>query len=277
MKTPITYYGGKQMMAKHILPLIPAHNLYCEPFFGGGAIFFAKPKSEVEVINDLNLFVVNFYEQCKTNFDKLDHLIKCTLHSRTSHKQAKVIYDNPEMFSKLRRAWAFYVLCNQGFSGAISNSWGYGVAKNKSELRTKNKRESFLPAIKERLEIVQIERHDAVHVIKTRDRDNSFFYCDPPYYNADMAHYAGYTLADFENLLKTLEAIKGKFLLSSYPSDILAEYAKRNGWYQKSVECRVCVSSKGKRKIEMLTANYDINALAAETPSKTKSKTTSKP
>lgn len=39
MKTPITYYGGKQMMAKHILPLIPEHHIYSEAFFGGGAIF----------------------------------------------------------------------------------------------------------------------------------------------------------------------------------------------------------------------------------------------
>mgnify|MGYP000216877373 CR=1 FL=1 len=51
MKTPITYYGGKQTLLKYLLPLIPQHKLYCEPFFGGGAVFFAKPKSDVEVIN----------------------------------------------------------------------------------------------------------------------------------------------------------------------------------------------------------------------------------
>jgi DNA adenine methylase len=55
MKTPITYYGGKQTLLKYLLPLIPQHKMYCEPFFGGGAVFFAKPKSEVEVINDINV------------------------------------------------------------------------------------------------------------------------------------------------------------------------------------------------------------------------------
>ena len=35
MRTPITYYGGKQTMLKHILPLIPSHTLYTEPFWGG--------------------------------------------------------------------------------------------------------------------------------------------------------------------------------------------------------------------------------------------------
>lgn len=28
MKTPISYYGGKQTMPKHILPLIPQHWVY---------------------------------------------------------------------------------------------------------------------------------------------------------------------------------------------------------------------------------------------------------
>ena len=41
-------------MIATILPLIPKHKIYTEAFFGGGAIFFAKPPSEAEVINDTN-------------------------------------------------------------------------------------------------------------------------------------------------------------------------------------------------------------------------------
>jgi DNA adenine methylase len=59
MNSPITYWGGKKIMARHIVPLIPAHTTYVEPFFGGGAIYFLKTPSEVEVINDTNRFVVN--------------------------------------------------------------------------------------------------------------------------------------------------------------------------------------------------------------------------
>lgn len=54
LKTPITYYGGKQMMCGKIVPLIPKHRLYCEPFAGGAAIYFAKEPSELEVLNDTN-------------------------------------------------------------------------------------------------------------------------------------------------------------------------------------------------------------------------------
>ena len=60
MKTPISYYGGKQTLAKTILALIPEHRLYCEPFAGGAAVFFAKTPSKVEIINDTNGELINF-------------------------------------------------------------------------------------------------------------------------------------------------------------------------------------------------------------------------
>ena len=153
------------------------------------------------------------------------------------------------------------MLCNQGFVGEISNSWGYGVADNKTEKRTHNKREAFLEYYRERLEEVQIECTDALHVLKTRDREFSFFYCDPPYFNSDCGHYGGYTETDFENLLIALSQIKGKFLLSSYPSDLLKRYTEQFGWHTIVVEQNVAISNKGKRKFETLTANYDINAM----------------
>ena len=62
LKTPITYYGGKQMMCGKIVPLIPKHRLYCEPFAGGAAIYFAKEPSELEVLNDTNRELINFYK-----------------------------------------------------------------------------------------------------------------------------------------------------------------------------------------------------------------------
>ena len=71
MKTPITYYGGKQTMLKHILPLVPKHTLYTEAFAGGAALFFAKERATVEVINDLNGEIINFYETVVTKFDEL--------------------------------------------------------------------------------------------------------------------------------------------------------------------------------------------------------------
>ena len=83
--------------------------------------------------------------------------------------------------------------------------------------------------------------------------------CDPPYYNSDCGHYDGYSVHDFEKLLQMLASIEGKFLLSSYPSEILEKYTKANGWYQRRVEQQTSVNKgKGKLKVECMTANYEI-------------------
>lgn len=262
MKTPITYYGGKQNMVKHILPLIPEHNLYCEPFFGGGAIFFAKPPSPVEVINDVNNEVVNFYRISQTQFENLKYEVDTTLHSRQLHTDAQVIYHYPHLFSDVKRAWAFWTLANQSFSANITGGWGYERKTNKTSLKVENKKLQFTYEFKERLKTVQIENTDALKVIKSRDSKDSFHYCDPPYYNSDCGHYNGYKESDFVELLETLSNVEGKFLLSSYPSDPLKKFVKENKWHQITVSQKVSVTYQTtKTKTEVLTANYDINAL----------------
>lgn len=76
MRTPITYYGGKTTMLKHILPLIPPHKLYTEAFCGGAAVLFAKRPADAEVINDINMEITNFYWIAKAYYPDLKAEIK---------------------------------------------------------------------------------------------------------------------------------------------------------------------------------------------------------
>lgn len=266
MKTPISYYGGKQNLVRHILPLFPEHNLYAEPFVGGGAVFWSKQQSNVEVINDTNKELINFYECVHNYFVDLEKMVRISLHSRSIHRDANVIYANPHMFSRLQRAWAVWVLASQSFSAMLDGSWGYDKKKDSTSLKIKNKRDSFTEELSIRLQRVQIECTDALRVIRSRDASDSFFYCDPPYFNSDCGHYDGYTKEDFQMLLETLSNIEGKFLMSSYPSPILKEFSKSQGWFTINIEQNVSVANGvtgkgGKKKIEVLTANYDITAL----------------
>lgn len=256
MKTPITYYGGKQTMVKLLLSLMPQHKLYCEPFFGGGALFFAKPKSEVEVINDINGEVVNFFKVAQTKFSELEKEIRGTLHSRELFKNARVVYDHPEMFSDVKRAWAFWTLTNQGFAGMVT-SWGFGK-DNAKEVSLARKREGFTKEYSDRLKMVQIEANDALKVIDRCDAKDTFFYIDPPYFNSNQGHYKGYTKEDYVRLLEKLRKIKGKFLLSSYPSDVLKQFAKKYKWKTQSIKKSIAVTKNTeKKKTEMLVFNYD--------------------
>ncbi|MCE2963898.1 MAG: DNA adenine methylase [Chitinophagales bacterium] len=259
MRPPLTYYGGKVKMLPHILPVIPPHNLYVEPFFGGGAVFWNKEKSLGEVINDTNSEIINFYAVVQKNFKALDKEIQATLHSRYLFEKARRIHEFPELFTEVKRAWATWVLCNQSFAGIMGGAFGYDVSGHKGSNRIDSKKKRFVSDLAKRLEKVCIECHDALHIIKTRDRKETFFYLDPPYFNSHLGHYKGYTEADFEGLLKQLSTIQGKFLLSSYPSPLLTKFIKKYQWHTKSVAGRVSINKgTGKDKTEVLTANYPI-------------------
>lgn len=253
MKTPITYYGGKQQMLPHILPNIPNHRIYDEPFFGGGAIFWGKKPSTIEFINDHNSEVVNFYRVLKSNFHELKKEIDVTLHSESQHKEAKVIYFNPEGYSEVKRAWALWVLSHQSFYSILGSTWKCSMERSLAS-QFQERKELFTNIYSKRLEKVSIFCREALDVIENTDYKDTFHYVDPPYYQADMGHYGGYTIDDFEKLLRLLSSIKGKFMLSSYPSEILNRYAFQNNW--KMIEYELPRSAGGGRKIEVLTMNY---------------------
>jgi DNA adenine methylase len=84
--------------------MIPEHRIYCEPFRGEAAIFFAKEPSPVEVINDANGEIINFYEALKRDFPALERKIEISLHSRKQRHQAEVVYANPDIFDRIKRA-----------------------------------------------------------------------------------------------------------------------------------------------------------------------------
>lgn len=163
-------------------------------------------------------------------------------------------------FNDLQRAWAFFVLTNMGFSGRIGSFGCY--TKGTKAMGWEKKKKLLTPALKERLKGTQIECSDALKILKLRDNSSTFNYIDPPYFNSNMGHYGNYTLEDFEALLKVLETLKGKFILSSYPSEILTEFTKRNNWHTKSIEQLVSAnqtkSKTNKTKTEVLTANYPL-------------------
>jgi DNA adenine methylase len=262
LRTPISYYGGKQKLASTIVSFIPNHKLYCEPFVGGAAIYFAKQPSKVEVINDTNSELINFYKVVRNRYHELISLIRVTLHSRLQHDDAWVIYNKPHLHDEVRRAWAVWVLSTQSFSAMLDGSWGYDKESNTTTKKITNKREQFTEELALRLHNTQIECADALYIIDRCDGPETFIYADPPYYNSNCGHYDGYSIEDYEMLLKRLEVLKGKFILSSYHSKLLDGYVKKNQWQQWDIEQQVSVNAKSgyrKRKVEVLTANFELN------------------
>jgi DNA adenine methylase len=260
IKTPISYYGGKKQMLKYILPLIPDHKVYSEPFFGGGAVFFAKKEAKCEMINDINHNVINFYRVYQTRPAELNERVKVSLFARHYHNQAREIYRNPDLHSDIDRAWAFWFLANACFNGDLYGNMKFSRADDRSYKFIQSAKENLInPLTIKRIEKAQIDCRDALLVLEAMDQPKTFHYVDPPYMNADQGHYTGYTLSDYQNLLTKLSTLKGRFLLSCYPDELVEIYAKEYKWQVHGIQMRASASAiHGKRvmKTELLVSNY---------------------
>lgn len=220
MKQPFSYYGGKQRMASKIIPLIPKHTVYVEPFSGGASVFWKKPWPEVssthhyrEVLNDTDGRIVNFYRvlQDPKTADELMRRLTFTPYARDEYKKAK------EMLScdGVDGAWAWFIQTNMSFSHKVCGGWGTSVF-GRNSAATWAKRIEPIREQMQRLSGVFIENLDAVELIQKWDSPQTFFYCDPPYPGASQGHYSGYTREDFDRLVNVLDNIEGSFLLSNY-------------------------------------------------------------
>lgn len=219
-KPPISYYGGKQRMASKIVPLIPRHTVYVEPFAGGAAVFFAKPWPNTEnsdhyreVLNDKDERLINFYRvlQAPEKREALIERLSLTLYSEAEYAKAKDLESGDEV----KRAWAYYVAINMSFVNKLHAGWGRAVF-GRNLAATWAAKVARLPEYLERMSSVHIACDDALKVIKQWDSPQTFFYCDPPYPGTNCGHYGGYTIQDFQALVNTLNECQGSFILSNY-------------------------------------------------------------
>ncbi len=245
-------------MLKHILPLIPKHRTYTEAFAGGVAVLFAKEPSELEVINDTNGELINFYKVAKTCFDELKAEIDSTIHSRDVHCLAGFIYNYPYFFEPVKRAWAVWVLSKMSYASKLDGSFGYDKEKNTMPKKVDNARLSFTNELVSRLSRVTIENTDGLRVIASRDSDNAFHFIDPPYINTSMGHYEGsFADDDFNALLDLLSQLSGKFMLTMFPNDTMQSYIDKYNWRTVIVERHISASKVNRRlQQELIVMNY---------------------
>src|ERR1019366_10105337 len=90
LRAPFGHYGAKRRLASQIVVDLPPHNAWVEAFCGSAALTLAKVPAQIEVINDINGEVINFFHQLRNNSSKLRHLLKLTPYAREELKLARL-------------------------------------------------------------------------------------------------------------------------------------------------------------------------------------------
>lgn len=271
MKAPFAYYGGKSRMAARIVAMMPPHDIYIEPFLGSGAVFFAKPSSRHEIINDLDDAIVTFLRILRDRPAELAEACRLTPHSRTEWYAADLDEPGMDDLEKARRLW---VRVNQSFgktvAGRSSTGWSSTIARTQAITTTITTRIDRFKAIAERLCQASIECRDAVDVIDQYGRRGAVIYADPPYLDTTRSTTNnGYrveskTTEHHEQLAAALHATPATVLLSGYHPPLYDRLY--DGWDRVEIPVR-CSSSNSVRGdrgslIEVIWSNRPLGAQA---------------
>ena len=218
-RSPIKWAGGKSRFRKRIISLLPDHSCYCEPFGGAGWVLFAKPRSDVEILNDINGELVNFFRVIKHRPEEFIDSFDLELVSREKFEQLSEA--SISGMSELRRAHRFFYLIMAGWGGEwkyhrLQTSVKDGGHGNRLIGAMKYLKRRIEP-IHERLMTVIVENLDWEDFLDRYDRDGVIMYLDPPY-PENGVNYAD-NMRDWEDHEHLAEVLKGsdcKWMLSSY-------------------------------------------------------------
>jgi DNA adenine methylase len=265
---PIKWHGGKSYLADRIVEMIPPHIHYVEPFFGGGAVFFKKPcnliEGHSEVINDVFGELVTFWRvlQSRVHFPEFERRVALTPFAKPVWEAScEVQSEDP-----VDRACAFFVRYRQSRQG-LGRDFAT-MSRTRTRRGMNEQVSSWLSAIDgladahDRLSRVAIYCEEATALIRREDNERTFCYCDPPYIAHTRvvkdAYACEMTNEQHRELLETLGAVRGKFLLSGYRNALYDAAAERYGWRRTDIQIDNKASSKKTKptKTECLWSNY---------------------
>jgi len=256
------YYGGKFFLLPYLLKIIPKHRCYLEVFGGGGFLLLNKKPSRIEVYNDINGDIVNFFKVLRDNSNELIRRLKYTPYSRQLIEE---LATKRNFKDEIERAWAYYCLLNQTINASQK---GFAYSKKKNHASAFKNKVDRLYEVAERLRGVIIENLDWKDCMDKYESKDAFAYCDAPYPSetrtAKNVYEYEFTRQDHIKLRDYIKNWSGKICLSTYPSEIYEELANE-GWYKLEIKVskwsRVLrknqSSNTRSRAIEVLWMNYE--------------------
>lgn len=259
MSPPLRWYGGKYYLAGKIAAIIARipHQTYVEVYGGAASVLLNKEPSPVDVWNDLDDRLVNFFciLRDQNNREKLFEALSLTLFARSEFAKCC----QQESSDSVESARRFFVLCQQSVSSSgarkhmTPGSWAKSVSVSRRGMSQNVSRWwgniEGLPAVAEKFARVQIESMDAMDLLSQYDRPETLFYLDPPYVascrsaGSQQIYKHEMTNDQHIEMIDRLRSLKGAAILSGYDNDVYQ--GRMDGWGRIEIPSKARSSTAG--------------------------------
>lgn len=191
-KPLLKWAGGKTQMLEELCAHVPAsYGTYIEPFFGGGALFFALAP-ERAVISDSNPELVNLYRQVASNVDEVVRLLrKFDVSEETYYRERALDWLSLDAARAAARTIFLNKTCFNGLY-RVNRKGQFNVPYG----RRSNPVICDEPTLRNASKVLQnavIEQGDFQEVLARHAKPGDFVFLDPPYLpvskNADFKRY----------------------------------------------------------------------------------------
>jgi DNA adenine methylase len=246
----LRYHGGKYRQAPWILSFFPPHRVYVEPFGGAASVLLQKPRSPVEVLNDLDGDVVNFYRVMRDATSRAA-LIEQLGFTPCAREEFELAFEgSPDPIERARRL-AVRSIMGYGSAAATKSTTGMRIYDGRDQRRVPDAQHwarypDCLAAIGARLEGVLVECRPGLGVMHQHDSPETLHYVDPPYLHSTRVRASGAALRyyrhemtewDHVQLLAAVKNLKGSVIVSGYPSELYD--AELFGWRRETRQARI--------------------------------------
>lgn len=253
-RSVLRYFGGKWAIAPWVISHMPAHRVYVEPFGGAASVLLRKPRSAIEVYNDLDEEIVGIFTilQDPVQCSRLMRLLRRTPYARAAFEQAFTPSCDPLIRAQRAIVRAFMSFHHGSLFDPKKRT--FADAKHRTGSSCKAHEWASYPRhlvrVCHRLQGVVIERRDALEVIRAQDSPSTLFFVDPPYLpstRSDTGYRHELTQAQHVELLTKLLGIQGRAVVAGYPSELYDDMLK--GWQRVERPHRAAGSQRQRTEV----------------------------
>ena len=247
----LPYTGGKSYkndgIGRWVASKIPMGKSYCEPFCGMAGILLQRNPSKLEILNDKNELITNWWRVVRDKIDEFEYKIQNTPYSQSEFEYQKKMLNSK---NDIDRALATHIIIVQGVSKLpIKNArfianYSHSAAGNKSA-------KYQIKELSKRMIDVMLLNKDACDILeKICWRKDFVIYCDPPYGNNSVEYNQDFDKKRMTELVKYYG--EAKIAISGYNNDW-----DHLGWKSIEKEFKTkCYTGRPQERIEKLWVNF---------------------